>query len=213
MSGRIRSLLYFAATLSCLTLMASTANSQVQITNASFEDPPQALNDNSLSIPGWSGTGTFGVWRPATGYFDVAPPDGLQVGWIDDGAIEQQLTTMLEANMQYSLQVDVGKRTDAKTGDVSIELRAGNALLASTTLLQSTDQMTGQFVTANVNYTAASNDPSLGSQLSIRIAKVGGNQTDFDNVRLNVVPAPSALLTLLVGAVPGAGLLLRRRRK
>jgi hypothetical protein len=34
----------------------------------------------------------------------------------------------------------------------------------------------------------------------------------WDNAAISIVPAPGALITALLGVLPGAGLLLRRRR-
>ncbi len=47
----------------------------------------------------------------------------------------------------------------------------------------------------------------------VRARNNGGGDTTGISARITAVPAPSALAVLLIGAVPGAAVLLRRRRK
>jgi len=140
----------------------------------------------------------------------------------DEYGIEQQLVDVLEAGMRYSLSVEVGNiqtcaglppgfRTtfnlDGFPG-YRIELRAGNELLVSDddTLLPPE----GEFETSSITYTAPAGHPELGEPLVIRLVSLNQSGTgdnlevDFDDVRLDAVPATPLPIPPLAGWLEAA---------
>jgi hypothetical protein len=80
-----------------------------------------------------------------------------------------------------------------------------------------TDLTTGTTTTAAQTnwYMAGGSASALPLPTDIRFFAGGaqGNVMGWDNVSISIVPAPGALFTALIGVMPGAGLLLRRRRR
>ena len=200
---------------------------KAQILNASFETP--ALSPAQFTfgnIDNWSGdnNGSQGVWFPGAGFFDTSVPDGNQIGYTNATAVAQQTTETLQFGF-VTFSAWIGQRNDTAIGTASLELWAGvtvnngnvngGTLLSSTSLRPNIEQIDGQFVEGSTTYTALDSDPLIGQSLTVRIRKVDGDQIDFDMAKLTVapVPAPSAFAAFLIGAVPGAAVLLRRRRK
>ena len=86
----------------------------------------------------------------------------------------------------------MSSKAESGTPNFEVQLRAGGTVLASET--QSTLAIVpGSFTTANVTYSALAGDPLLGQPLEIFLQS-GGVQTNFDNVRLQVVPERAAVV-------------------
>jgi hypothetical protein len=172
---------------------ASVQAEQISIVNASFEDQP--LSQGSWTYPifgpivGWTGDNwAGGVWRP---YQDtLISSDGSQVAFSNGeyGPLSQTLTTVLKANTQYTLQVDLINRFDYSTNKSStVELLAGGHALASSTIIGGSS---GSRVLQSVSFLSGASESYLGQQLGIALTS-GGLQSDWDNVRLTAVPVPN----------------------
>lgn len=180
---------------------------------------PDALGDRNL------GTGYPGVWSPSSVFFPGGVPEGNNIGalFIPQGpgagevAFTQTLSAVLEADTQYSLQVEVGNPADPGidlfTGfpGYRIELLAGNTVIAQDDTL---DINEGTFSTASLSYTASASDANLLQPLEIRLFHTSadvGNEVNFDKVQLDAspVPEPSSALGLLA---LGLGGWLKRKR-
>jgi len=96
----------------------------IYVANPSFEtDTPNATWDGNIStgqwnysITGWT-VSNGGTWNPNwPNYYNVPPPNGVNVAWDNGGGtISQTLTTALVANATYTLIVYVGQRNDVPT--------------------------------------------------------------------------------------------------
>ena len=86
--------------------------------------------------------GNAGNWNPdpADGFTDGAAFAGEHVGWVTaaidfDNGLSQVLSETLEANLEYTLEVQVGNSfyNEGMTADYRLELLAGGVLLDSVT--------------------------------------------------------------------------------
>jgi hypothetical protein len=196
-----------AVLVGCLSVSAGT----ITVLNPSFEAPVQGAGGFTVgTVTSWTSAGTSGVFRPTASELNSVP-DGFQVGYSNLGALSQILSAVLANNTVYTLQVDVGKRLDCCTsfGPI-VQLWAGSTLLATAAIVSPTP---GNFLTETLIFTSLASDPNVGQTLKIVLDSTG-NQTDFDNVRLDgtavsagPVPEPRPIALL------GAGLLALVIRK
>lgn len=72
----------------------------------------------------------------------------------------------------------------------------------------------GTFQTSTVSYLALPGDSSLGQQLSITLGSttLGGQETDFDNVRLTAASIPEPSSVTLLGLLTTAAFIAGRRK-
>jgi len=198
----------------------STFADSIPITNPSFETT-NPLNFscgvgcayNNGPIPGWTTTGgQQGSFQPGTaGFFTSPVPDGSIVAYSNGGTISQTLSATLSPNATYTLSLDVGRRVDTGMTNFMIELFAGNTLLSSLTVSNSTIAP-GSFAPELLTFTAGAN-PLTGN---LGIAFVNPSpipaQVNYDNVALNVTPVPEpGSLALLATGLGLAFFVLRRR--
>jgi hapalindole biogenesis HpiC1 cyclase-like protein/PEP-CTERM motif-containing protein len=222
--------------------MASTAlATPITITNASFEavllaDGGFTREDFSADpIPGWvvtpDGAADGGTYDPTTVQYPSGVPDGENVafssnfpgGSLSIATISQVLAATLAGNTLYTLNIDVGDRTDTNFGGYLIEFLAGSTVLASdnNSLLPSSG-----FLTSTVTFQTGASPSELGQSLQIRMrmlnANTGGpaNQVNFDNVRLDgtlvdvtAVPEPVSLVLVGSGLAGLAARRFSRRRR
>jgi len=190
----------------------------VTVSNFSFEGPDTAFY-NSGPITDWiqssSGSGVFqpNVY-PAAGAGFIAGVFGTQTAYINSGDISQMLSSTLAAGT-YTLKVNVGDRADLGAPSYSAALFSGIDILDSITQLDFATSNNG-WIEASLMFTALSNDSHLGNSFGIRLARTGGGQVNFDNVRLDFVaaaqqnvPEPGSLALLGFGL---AGLGFMRRK-
>ena len=157
----------------------------IEIDNASFEATDHGNNQWDRSVEGWDQTGSTGDWDPNTQLGDGAT-DGENVAWLNSGSISQTLDATFNVEQGYTLDIDVGNRTDQADATYEIKLYAGDQEVGS---ISSDDLpvVDGEFVTAQVRVDAGEfgNDfAGNGQPLRIEITKTGGGQLNIDNVRM-----------------------------
>jgi hypothetical protein len=192
----------------------------IPVQNASFENKnplttgcsgPETCMYNAGSIPSWTSTGATGSFEPSSSFFNLPLPAGNILAYTNGGSFSQTLTGVsLEPYSIYTLSVDVGHRLDGEVANYSLSLDAGSSLLC-TTGGSNGSAHAGNFIDAILTCTTGASVPS--GFLGIVLAG-DGIQIDFDNVRLDVVPAPepSALVLTLTGFAV-VGLLFARSQR
>ena len=195
--SRVSCLIAFGCFIIFLASNCTTALAEeVLINNPSFEeDVPEdggwmssgggAGINNAGFVTGWELPGGWGgSFRPTTIPYPEGIPDGLNVCWLNGPRLSQVLSQTLSGGFRYTLQVHVGKRADLRFSSFSIQLLAGENLLAQTSLPTPGD---GHFTIATVTYTATPGDSFEGLPLKIRLLG-GGTQVNFDMVTLDASP-------------------------
>lgn len=182
-------------------------------------------------------------------YFPAGAPEGSRVGIAFNNAgtdvanfgteygLEQTLSTNLQANTQYLLEVAVGNIASGISiingnpvffelsgfPGYRIDLLAGGEVIASdeNSLSTSDPIPDGEFRVSQLSFTSGANPAQLDQALGIRLVNlnvVDANfpgahlEVDFDDVRLSavVVPLPAAL-PLMIFACAGLSLVSRRK--
>ncbi|MFN6471917.1 MAG: calcium-binding protein [Nostoc sp. SerVER01] len=199
------------------------SSTSIFIENAGFEEPE--LEDGSFNIadvPGWlvydpngyipenpNGieTSNYDVLDPNTEYFINEAPEGENVADLyvvqppgSGGVLGlfQELDTVLTANTEYTLQVEVGNIGGIYIGiDLSgfpgyrVELLAGDTVIAADNNSVFIEDKT--FETSTVKFTATESNPYLGQNLGIRLINLiegPGLVVNFDDVRLTAQTLP-----------------------
>ncbi len=177
----------------------------------------------SSAIPGWtiSGGGSAGVWNVVDyggSGLVTAPPGGSTVGFIDGNGVttvSQTLTTDLQPNTAYTLQIDVSGRSDGfgPGTDYSVGLYAGGTLLTAVT--PETPEY-GSWDVLTAAYTSGANVPS-DVPLTVEISSPG-IQFLFDNVVVDpdnadrIWPTPDGGTTAMLLGIAMAGMGWLRRK-
>ena len=116
-------------------------------------------------------------------------PFGSQVMWSNGGAIKTNLlgfSETLVGNGTYTLSVNVGRRSDLHGGTCTIELLADDIVLATASEAVSSSSTDFSQVVQLVYTPDESHRKLRGKTLAIRLR--GAVQTQFDNVRLEIIP-------------------------
>lgn len=163
------------------------AATSVPIVNPGFDADPVADGSFEVSgITGWTTAPGFGqgIYNPtASDYFDPIP-SGQNVGYSNGtaGRLSQVLTTKLEANTRYVLEVEIGwNNNDPFAGYIVRLLADDDTLLAEDDSSQRPAQ--GRFTTSTLVFTTGADHPKLGRSLKILLTSPGV-QANFDDVRL-----------------------------
>ncbi len=249
-----------AVILMALTTSPSSA-ALLNVTNAGFEDitgesPVNeftfgALNGWSLyeETPGLTSNGDgphyfIGTLTPTGGeFFPGGASEGNRVGLAfnyfgspNTGSgleygLFQSLSETLQANTQYTLQVDIGNIASGTAVnndffDLSgfpgyrVDLMAGTTVLDSDNNSLAGSIAEGAFGLSTVTFTTGATHSQLGQNLGIRLVNLNVTdpsapnadlEVDFDNVRLDAtaIPEPSSLLLILIAI--GSLCFIRRR--
>jgi hypothetical protein len=184
--------------------------SPIPVANFSFETPPvggfpfttncggqPGCQFSIAPIPGWTNSGVSGQWQPGnnTAFFNFIP-DGITVAWSNTtgGTISQSVGTVA-ANTTYTLQVDLGLRKDGEDSLGTVQLLIGSTPVNATGIAPTI----GNWSTFTATYNSVPAD--VGKTLTIQLT-VTGDQSDFDNVRLDASSTgavPEPVNTVLVG--------------
>lgn len=204
------------------------AEATIPIENAGFEVPELANEDFTLgAVPGWdiydpndlvpenptTETSNVDVFNPSATYYPDEAPQGENVGDVylvqapgsGVAGLSQTLDTVLKANTDYTLQVEVGNpEGNFEDNDLTgfpgyrVELLAGDIVLAAEQNNLYIEE--GTFSTSEVTFTATADSPYLGQELGIRLVNVlqgPGLQVDFDNVSLTAQALPDTSTTIM----------------
>jgi len=192
----------------------------IPVTNHGFEDPVVPIDGNPTTQgdgddyilgtpPGWqlfggaaNGHGQLTRQSPNSYFHNrVGPtPDGAgngQTHWSTGTDSYQVLATTLQPSSTYTLEVDLGKRTDSSfPGGTEIRLGYGTTpganLLTPDSVSNATPASAGWSLWQNV-YTTGPTPLGLGQPLRIELVS-GGSQPQFDNVRLSTGAPQTAAL-------------------
>jgi len=178
---------------------AATATS-VPIVNPGFDaDPLSPGSFDTINITGWNTATGFGqgIYRPVASDYPGGIPSPPNVAYSNGtgGRLWQVLTTQLEANTRYVLQVEIGRNNHDPFAGYIVQLRADDNLLVEDNSSQVPTQ--GSFVTSTVELVTGPNPDHLGSPLEIRLLSPGV-QANFDDVRLTAEPVGEPCTETLV---------------
>lgn len=198
-----------------IVLTASTVWGQITVNNFSFELP------GSGKIKGWNGEA--GADIPGWASDSQAVDSGVESDWPGsthgswsgflmqgDPSVWQLTSYIIQPTDKFSLLVDARNNWSATTpAKLSISLyydNAGARALAATSVLNLTDS----WATQTLGFDASTLPASWGKAIGIELAN-GSSPSSWiglDNVRLALVPEPSAFALMGCGMV---ALALRRR--
>ncbi len=195
--------------LAACALMAPLAMADFDIINPGFEEPDYAPNQfGSSGTPGWtlfSGTGAWGSFYPTVSSWGYTAPFGEQVLYTNSVTVQQTLADVAVAGLTYTLEVEVVNRPTFGSMNYRIDLLFGDTIVGSD--IATLVPPVGGHLTSTISYTVLDGDAFIGQPLTIRLGGPG-NQCNFDNVRVNGVPAPTTLALVGLG-----GLMATRRRR
>jgi hypothetical protein len=174
---------------------------------------------NFDSIPGWvaATSGNSGIFRPnqppITGSV-LTLPDGfgsqtLFIGTPGVHRVYQNLGVLVREGITYTLSVDIGDRTNTPLGGVAGGGSIG--LFTTSGVSLAVKSFNGSFVQngwARLSTTFTADSLFAGQELRIQFSS-NGQQTNFDNVKVDAVPEPSTISVWSVGCVV---VVINRRR-
>jgi hypothetical protein len=225
-SIRLSSFVIAAVATAAILSTERTQAAPIVVQNFSFEDP--AIPDNSITaypnpsapnqITDWTAPNIAGIYNPTGSGAYTSISDGTQIAFNDSSTpIAQTLGVDLEAGV-YTLTIATGWRLDGANiyagGSFGLYTVTGDTALASQALVSPAVQ--GTFADESVTLTVLAGDPNIGNPFQIELSGYSPHTdatTDFDNIRLDYVPAPEPSTFALV-AVAMAGLfgMARMRR-
>jgi hypothetical protein len=164
----------------------------IAVANSSFEDTNPLIYScgtgcayNIGAIPDWTITGgQSGSQTLNSSYYSAPLPDGTVMAYSNGSTISQTLAVSLLPDSIYTLSVYIGNRLDNQVSDYSFSLDAGGTILS--TFSGSNGSITpGTFQQEFLTFTTG--DVVASGLLGIDLTSAG-QQTDFDDVQLTVVP-------------------------
>jgi hypothetical protein len=119
-------------TITLLNLLNLTLFSQteIQITNSSFDENLLLEGEWQTSLDGWEVTGSAGVFNPDQTHYTAENGDRQNVGYANNGSLLQILSETLEAGMVYTLTLEAGHRADTDLPPFTVRLVADGRVLA-----------------------------------------------------------------------------------
>lgn len=185
--------------LSLILLTLPAVAAPIPIQNAGFEDAVLGPGGFNSTVPsGWEravnnlGLGTF---YPTVGTWGYTASEGNDLFYANGGFIEQATTALVEPGLTYTLRVDVIHRPSYFNNGYVVQLLAGPTVVAED--LGGLSPPIGGFAVSELSFTPNPGDPLIGQPLTVRLG--GATQSNFDHVRLEVVPEPAALSLLVLG--------------
>ncbi|MDP1562527.1 MAG: PEP-CTERM sorting domain-containing protein [Pirellulaceae bacterium] len=231
----------------------------VVVQNSSFEDVTGsvAFNEFTFGPPvGWqlhnpngvvvnNGVGPqfwVGTLRPSPPTNFNSVPDGQRVailfnefgtGNLGEYGLSQTLTTTLQANMRYTLDVEIGNIASgtALNGQFfnlngfpgyRVDLLAGGVVIASDNNSLAGSIPEGEWGTSTINFETTASHLQLGQALGIRLVNLNvvdlsapttDLEVDFDHVRLQASAVPEPSSGVLLGVLLLFTTFPRRQRK
>lgn len=180
-----------ACFLLLLMLGAGTAlATSVPIVNPGFDADTVSGPFQTSGITGWNTAPGFGqgIFPPTESAYPDGMPSAPNVAYSNGtaGRLSQVLTTDLEANTRYLLQVEIGWNNKDPFDGYIVQLRVeGSEILAEDDSSQTPAQ--GRFVTSTVELVTGPDPEFLGSPLEVWLL-APGVQANFDDVRLTAEP-------------------------
>jgi len=174
-----------------LTMFSASAvfAGPLAVVNHSFEDfvlPDGEYTTFGQGLSGWVVPADIstGIFNPVIPTDFLVVPDGNQTGWTWGLQMSQTLPAVIVEGATYVLSVEIGQNLTETYGGYTIQLWAGGVLLAEDNNTQVPPP--GNWVTAQVQYESPGGDTNAGQNIEIRLMglQLGGNETNFDNVRL-----------------------------
>ncbi len=210
--------------------LAGTAQAAtISVTNHSFETGPFSSGKTSGTPSGWTKYDNGSVSRNDAvkahdydGGLDPRPDASAHNLFLNGWDVFQVLGTTLEANMIYTLTVDVGDRGDTPHGEPVVQFGYGathstNVLATANTTSHTTPD--DGWETWVLTFETGSSPAGLGEDLRIELIANGQSdaqnfQPQFDNVLLDgtAVPEPSTFALAALGSLGLLGWGRRRRR-
>jgi hypothetical protein len=196
---------FFLLLLAALPVKAQT-QVPVSIQNPSFAAavPLNAAPEGPYNlgpVPSWTLTGFGGIWQPAKSYYPALPA-GTSVLWLGGGSVTQDLGPI--TNSAYIFTVSVGRRSDGMTANYTMSLSIGATPFCSQTASNGTIPA-GTFITQTLNSAGCPvPNPIPVGNLVVTLSS-DGQQVDFGNVAITMVPSSAAAIMQLT--VPGFGIL------
>lgn len=233
-----------------------TAADFLTIVNPSFEDisgqspfneftfgPPngwQLYDPGSITSGGAGSTFFVGTLTPtAPTYFTNGASDGQRVaiafnyfgsGGLGQYGLQQTLAATLQANTNYSLQVDIGNIASGTSIDGTffpltgfpgyrVELLAGGQVIAADNNSLSGSIAEGTFSTSTIQFSTGTSPLHIGESLGIRLINLNlidpsfpnsDIEVDFDHVRLSAVTAVPEPATYTLVTITALGFVMPR---
>jgi len=214
----MKTVVSLAAAAAIAFLASPAAAVSINVNNYSFEILPTGglpytgcgvgCAYSYTAAPGWVLAGQGGQFQPGspanTAYF-ASVPDGTTVAWASSGTYYQTVAPLAQAGRTYKLQVDVGMRYDAVAAQwVGLNFANTNTTIYATGLAPAS----GGWSTFTSTFTVGAAD--AGSAITI-VLNGYGQQGNWDNVRLSVVPEPASWALMITG-FGMIGATMRRRK-
>lgn len=202
----------------CVLFSTVTFADDIPVVNPSFETlpsgaPPLANSCGSGcsyevgTVPGWTVTGYAGEFQPGATTAFNSLPDGPTIAYVNaGGSISQTLGATTVSGDTYTLQLNVGERTNI-TADPLVYLVIGGTDILAT----GTAPTAGNWSTYTATFTCSGTCTS-GESIAILLESTGisSQQAEYDNVQMSV-PEPGVFSMLLLG-LAGLGVLGWRRK-
>lgn len=160
----------------------------IHIVNSSFELPIVESGEPwRHGVQAWLVTHELGCGVSTFGSeFSEPTPHGEQMLFLNEGTVSQQLLETLAPDTKYTLSLYVGNRPGDNSPNYTIELRAGEVVLATTE--NQTLPEKGRFGKIQLEFICDDAHEAVGERLSIAIKSKGSlnthTQNHFDGVQL-----------------------------
>jgi len=177
----------FSLLSAALLATVSTASiaMNVVINNPGFDDQSVADNGALSTVQGWQiDSGIAGVFNPPDSIFTGEAGNGMHENtlyMINAGKVSQTLATTLLADTQYTLQFDIGERSDVSMQNYTIVVKSNGTNLVYATNPEIPTQP-GSFSRGKVTFNSGSN---FGGQITVEVQTSGTGHVNLDNFSLS----------------------------